>query len=332
MTLPLSILDLTPIGPTGSSTQTIRDSVALARRAEALGYRRVWYAEHHSMPGIASTAPDLMIAHVANHTSTIRLGAGGVMLPNHASLRIAEAYRLLAAMHPGRIDLGLGRAPGTDQLTALALRGPQNLRRDDFPEQLDELEAWGQGLELLTGVRAQPQDAPLPPLWLLGSSNFSARLAAARGYPYAYASHFSPSPPDGPMALYRDNFQPHPGRPDGPRAILAVAAFIAPTQEEAEDMALPWTIAFVRLRMGRPSLPPTLEEARALQLTPAEQQLARQIRAMQHVGTPAQVAGAIRGIAQRTRADEVMVTTHSADAPKRVRSYELLADAWGLRP
>jgi len=325
MPLPLSILDLAPLGDGQTSAEAIANSVDLARHAERLGYARVWYAEHHSLPGIATTAPDLMIAHVAAHTERIRLGAGGVMLPNHAPLRIAEAYRLLEAMHPGRIDLGLGRAPGTDGRTALALRGdPAKVMRNDFPEQLEELVAWGQGR--IPRVVAQPDDVELPPIWLLGSSDFSARLAADRGYPYAYAAHFSPAPPAPAMRLYKDHFRP--GATSAPRSMLAVAAFVADTEEAAIDLARPALVAFSRLRTGRPIRPPTPEAARAYQLSPAEEAVAAQIRQTQIVGTPEQVVGRVAELAAATRADEIMVASHVVDHPGRLRSFELLMEAW----
>jgi len=329
--LPLSILDLTPVSTRTSSSQAIANSVRLAQRAESLGYRRIWFAEHHSLPGIASCAPELMISHVASRTESIRVGAGGVMLPNHATLRVAETYRLLHAMHPGRIDLGLGRAAGTDQRTALALRGRQNLMRDDFPDQLAELEAWARDEGPISGVQAQPTDAELPPIWLLGSSDFSARLAAARGYPYAFASHFSPAPPDGPMSAYVDGFRPHTDRPDGRRTMLAVSAFVADSHEEALDLALPSLIAFTRLRTGRPITPMSQEEARAYSFAPFELPVAKTIASMQHMGTPEHVADSIATLARRTRADEVMVVTNAADIDRRIRSYELLSQAWKAR-
>jgi luciferase family oxidoreductase group 1 len=326
---PLSILDLTPHADGVPSHDAIAHSVALARRAEALGYARIWYAEHHSLPGIASTAPDLMIAHVAAHTATIRLGAGGVMLPNHAPLRIAEAYRLLEAMYPGRIDLGLGRAPGTDQRTALALRGSRELvMRDDFPAQLDELVAWGQTQAGggYASIKAQPDDVLLPPIWLLGSSDYSARLAAARGYPFAFAAHFSPAPPDGPMRLYREGFVP--GVIARPRAILALSVFCAETVAEAEALARPALVAFVRLRTGRPTRLPEPRDAEGYVFTGIEPQVAAEVRATQIIGTPETVVARVRAVAERTAADEVMVTTHAADPVARQRSYELLAHAW----
>ena len=326
--LPLSILDLTPVSTDTSSTQAIQNSVRLAQRAEALGYHRIWFAEHHSLPGIASCAPELMIGHVASRTERIRVGAGGVMLPNHAAINVAETYRLLHAMHPGRIDLGLGRAPGTDQRTALAIRGRANLMRNDFPDQLAELEAWARDEGPIDGVLAQPTDVALPPIWLLGSSDFSARLAAARGYPYAFASHFSPAPPDGPMSAYTGGFKAHPDRPEGRRAMLAVSAFVADSHEEALDLALPSLIAFTRLRTGRPIKPMSQTEARDYQFSPMELPVARTIASMQHLGTPEQVAGSIGELAYRTRADEIIVVTNAADIDRRIASYERLMEAW----
>lgn len=331
--IPLSILDLTPVRAGGTSSEALANSIALAQMAERRGFARVWYAEHHSMPGIASTAPDLLIAHVAAHTSRIRLGAGGVMLPNHAPLRIAEAYRLLEAMHPGRIDLGLGRAPGTDQRTALALRGSREaLVRDDFPEQLDELVAWAEGLPTghpFRAVTAQPDDVPLPPIWLLGSSDYSAHLAAARGYPFAFAAHFSPAPPDPPMLAYRERFVP--GVRQTPYAILALSVFCADTTADAEALALPTLLAFVWLRTGRPARPPTLAEARAYPMTALEQQVAAQVRATQIIGTPDEVVARMAELAARTRADEVMLTTHASDHAGRLGSFERVAEAWARR-
>ncbi len=277
---------------------------------------------------MASTAPDLVIAHVAAHTARIRLGAGGVMLPNHAALQVAERYRLLHALHPGRIDLGLGRAAGTDPRTALALRGPGLVHRDDFPDQLQALEDWGRDRSPMRGVVAQPTGVPLPPVWLLGSSDFSARLAAARGYPFAFASHFSPAPPELPMALYRRGFSPHPDRPEGPRAMLAVAAFVAPTAEEAEDLARPSVIAFTRLRTGQPIVPLSPAEARAYRFDAREAPVAAAVRRMQHVGPPAAVAAALARLVARTEADELMVVTNTADLSGRLQSARLLAEAW----
>jgi len=328
--LPLSVLDLVPVPAGQSSSQAIANSVALAQHAERLGFLRVWYAEHHSMAGIGSTSPDLMIAHVGNHTHTIRLGAGGVMLPNHAPLRIAEVYRQLEAMHPGRVDLGLGRAPGTDQRTALALRGSREaLVRDDFDQQLDELCAWAEGLPIghaFHSVTAQPDDVRLPPIWLLGSSDYSARLAAERGYPFAFAAHFSPSPPDGPMLAYHDRFRP--GAIDAPHAILALSIFTAATEAAAERLARPTLVTFVRLRSGRPIRPISIEDAEAYVFSPLEEQIAAQVRATQIIGTPAQVVARARELARRTRAQEVMVTTHAVDHVARLESYRLFADQW----
>src|SRR5450432_3795935 len=201
MPLPLSALDLVPLGTGSTSAEALRAAVEIARTVDRLGFERLWYAEHHNMPGIATTAPEILIAHVAQVASRIRLGAGGVMLPNHSALKVAEAYKLLEALHPGRIDLGIGRAPGTDRLTALALRrSRQALGADDFLEQLGELVMWGGG-EIPPGhpfgvIRAMPDDRALPPLYLLGSSDYSARLAAEMGVGFAFAGHFSQDPPD----------------------------------------------------------------------------------------------------------------------------------------
>lgn len=326
MRLPLSILDLTPLPDDRTSVQTLAESVELALHAERLGYERVWYAEHHSLPGIASTSPELMIAYVGARTSRIRLGAGGVMLPNHPSLRVAESYRLLQAMVPGRVDLGLGRAPGTDQRTALAIRGPHGLHRDDFEQQVDELVGWGTGRPPVSGVHAQPDDQTLPPVWLLGSSDFSARLAARRGFPFAYAAHFSPAPPDPPMLAYKSGFRA--GYTDRPRSMLAVAAFCADTVQQAEELARPSLIAFVRLRTGQAIRPPGVEAARRVHFTPLEAAVAEQVRATQIVGTPDDVARRVSTLAARTRADEVMVATHAADHAGRLASVEKLAAAW----
>src|SRR5580692_6468712 len=233
MALALSVLDLVPLGAGGTSVDALRDAGTLARAVDRLGYARLWYAEHHNMPGIATTTPEILIAHVGSMTTRIRLGAGGVMLPNHSPLKVAESYKLLEAIHPGRIDLGIGRAPGTDGLTALALRGSrQALTADDFPEQLGELIAWGSGEfppnHPFRAVRAMPDDRPLPPIFLLGSSDYGAKLAARMGVGFAFAGHFSPDPPDDAMHKYRSGFSAS-GVLGKPHAILALSVFCADT-------------------------------------------------------------------------------------------------------
>ena len=237
MPLPLSALDLVPLLRGGTSSASLRDAVDLARAIERFGYARIWYAEHHNMPGIATTTPEILIAHVGAGTHRIRLGAGGVMLPNHSPLKVAESYKLLEAIHPGRIDLGIGRAPGTDGLTAFALRrSRQAMTADDFLEQLGELRAWG-GEQFppdhpLCAVRAMPDDQRLPPIYILGSSDYGAKVAADLGLGYAFAGHFSTDPPELALRLYRDRFTPSAAL-DRPHAILALSVFCADTEDAA---------------------------------------------------------------------------------------------------
>lgn len=331
--LPLSVLDLAPVVSGATSAQTIRNSIALASLCDRLGYIRYWFAEHHNMPMIAATTPALLIALAAPGTERIRFGAGGVMLPNHSPLQVAEAYRMLAAMWPGRIDLGLGRAPGTDSATALALRrAPEALGANDFPEQLAELLAFSGGGfppgHPFRGVRAMPEDAPLPPLWLLGSSGYSAQLAAQTGHGFGFAAHFSPEAPDGPMLAYRTRFRP--GALPRPHAILALAVICADSTKEAERLAAPMQLAWVRLRSGRIEALPSPEEALAHPYSPAERAIVEVYKRIQIVGDPVSVKASIEQLAARTQADEVMVTTVTHDAAARRRSYELLAQAFAL--
>jgi luciferase family oxidoreductase group 1 len=332
--LPLSILDLVPLANGMTSAQALAHSLELARLADALGYTRLWYAEHHNMPAIASTTPEIMITRAGMVTSRIRLGAGGVMLPNHSPLKVAETFRLLEAMLPGRVDLGIGRAPGTDPTTALALRRSREaVRADDFPAQLGAMLAFGGRAEFDRGnpfasVTAQPDDVPLPPVWLLGSSDYSARLAAQIGHGFAFAAHFSPESPEVPMLAYREGFVP--GVLEKPHAILALSVFCAPTRAEAEEMAIPTLVAFARLRTGRPARLLNADEARAYVFSPAEAAAVEAIRAAQIVGTPDEVKARIDAMVSATRADEVMVAMFAADQAKRLRCFELLAEAYGL--
>jgi luciferase family oxidoreductase group 1 len=333
--LALSALDLVPLVSGGTSTAALRDATELARALDRFGYSRLWYAEHHTMPGIATTTPEILIAHVGTKTSRIRLGAGGVMLPNHAPLKVAESYKLLEALHPGRIDLGIGRAPGTDQLTALALRRSRKaLAADDFLEQLGELMAFGEDdfppEHPFRAIRAMPDDVPLPPLWLLGSSDYSAKLAGKLGVGFAFAGHFSPEPPDGAMSAYRENFIDG-GPLDTPHAILALSVFCADTEAAARRMASSMLLSFVQLRTGRPGRLPSPDEALAYEFSAEEQAIAELYRRLQIVGTPEQVWARIEAIAARTQADEVMVATHAYDPAARIRSYELVAQAFGVQ-
>jgi luciferase family oxidoreductase group 1 len=332
--LPLSALDLVPLVEGGTSVAALRAAAELAQAVDRFGYTRLWYAEHHNMPGIATTIPEILIAHVGSMTTRIRLGAGGVMLPNHSPLQVAESYKLLEAIYPGRIDLGIGRAPGTDALTALALRRSRKaLTADDFLEQLGELIAWGSGTfppdNPFRAVRAMPDDQPLPPLYLLGSSNDGARLAAEMGVAFAFAGHFSPDSPEVAMHAYRTRFFPN-GMLDKPYAILALSVFCADTQEAAERMASSMLLSFALLRTGHPGRLPSPEEAIAHVYTPEEEKIVAFFKKIRIVGTPEKVRARIQELAARSQADEVMIATHAYDPAARMRSYELIAQAFGL--
>lgn len=331
MVIPLSALDLVPVSEGMSSSQAVQHSLELARELDRLDYGRVWYAEHHNMPAIASTTPAMLIALAAQQTTKIRVGAGGVMLPNHAPLLVAEQFKLLESLYPGRIDLGLGRAPGTDQLTALAIRRSREaLIADDFPEQLAELVDFGAGLQRnhpFVGVSAYPEDAPLPPIVLLGSSGFSSALAAKLGLAFGFAAHFSPDRPDVPMLAYRREFQASEHR-DTPHAILTISVICAETDAEAERLASSMQLSWVRLHAGRPSKIPSPETALDHPYTAHERAVAESYRRLQIVGTPTSVRARIESLVQRTQADEVMVTTVTHDPAARLRSYQLLAAAF----
>jgi luciferase family oxidoreductase group 1 len=332
--LPLSALDLVPLVEGGTSVGALRAAAELAQAVDRFGYTRLWYAEHHNMPGIATTIPEILIAHVGSMTTRIRLGAGGVMLPNHSPLQVAESYKLLEAIYPGRIDLGIGRAPGTDSLTALALRRSRKaLTADDFLEQLGELIAWGSGTfpadNPFRAVRAMPDDRPLPPLYLLGSSNSGADLAAEMGVAFAFAGHFSPDSPEAAMHAYRSGFFPN-GVLDKPYAILALSVFCADTEEAAERMASSMLLSFALLRTGHPGRLPSPEEAMSHVYTPEEEKIVAFFKKIRIVGTPEKVRARIQEIATRSQADEVMIATHAYDPAARIRSYELVAQAFDL--
>ncbi|MGD0404352.1 MAG: LLM class flavin-dependent oxidoreductase [Candidatus Acidiferrales bacterium] len=332
--LPLSALDLVPLVEGSTSVAALQAAAELAQAVDRFGYTRLWYAEHHNMPGIATTIPEILIAHVGSMTSRIRLGAGGVMLPNHSPLQVAESYKLLEAIYPGRIDLGIGRAPGTDALTALALRRSRKaLTADDFLEQLGELIAWGSGTfppdNPFRAVRAMPDDRPLPPLYLLGSSNDGANLAAEMGVAFAFAGHFSPDPPEVAMRAYRTGFFSN-GVLDKPYAILALSVFCADTEEAARRMASSMLLSFALLRTGHPGRLPSPEEAISHAYTPEEEKIVTFFKKLRIVGTPEQVRARIQDIATRSEADEVMIATHAYDPAARIRSYQLVAQAFDL--
>jgi luciferase family oxidoreductase group 1 len=325
-----------PLCSGGSSAESLRHAEELAKALDRFGYTRLWYAEHHNMPGIATTTPEILIAHIGPLTKHIRLGAGGVMLPNHSPLKVAESYKLLHALHPGRIDLGIGRAPGTDGLTALALRRSRAaIGADDFLDQFGELVAWDKSdfpdEHPFRAIRAMPDDSPLPPIYLLGSSDYSARVSAELGLPFAFAAHFSPDPPDAAMKLYRARFEANGDRPESkPHAILALAVFCADTQVAAEKMASSMKLTFAQLRTGKPGRMPSPDEVASHAWTAAEKSVVELVDRLQIVGTPEHCRARVLEVAERTKADEVMIASHAWDPSARVRSYELLAKAFGL--
>ncbi len=337
--VPLSVLDLVTVGEGRTATDALRTSVALARLAEDRGYHRHWVAEHHSMPGVASSAPAVILAHLAARTDRIRLGSGGVMLPNHAPLVIAEQFGTLEALAPGRIDLGLGRAPGTDGATAAALRRTARAGEgaEDFPQQVAELTRFldddfpdGHPYARIHAVPG-PVQGPVsrPPVWLLGSSGFSARLAGALGLPFAFAHHFSARNTVPALELYRDAFRPSAALA-APYALIGVAALAADDEREARRQVLTGALSMLRLRSGRPGLIPTPEEAEAYAFTPLEREFADGWLSTIVHGTPDAVRTGLDELVKRTGADELMLTSNVHSGAARLRSYELVADAYGL--
>jgi luciferase family oxidoreductase group 1 len=330
-TVPLSVLDLSPIPSGRPASSALHDTVALAQAAESYGYERYWLAEHHNIASVASSAPMVMIATVAAQTSTIRVGSGGIMLPNHAPLAVAESFRVLEGLHPGRIDLGIGRAPGTDQLTAYALRRAR-VDADEFPQQFAELMAYVHGFpddHPFAPVRAIPDDVPLPPVWILGSSLYGGQAAAAFGTGFAFAGHFGSADPAEAVRLYREQFEPS-DRLSEPRVILGVAAIASPDEQRAEALARANDLAMVRLMQNRPGPVPTPEEAAAHPWTDQELALAAQRRRFSSVGTPEQVRDDLERRRTEAGADELVITTQVHDPAERRLSYQLIADAYRL--
>jgi luciferase family oxidoreductase group 1 len=322
--IPFSILDLSPVPMGSNAAQSLRNTVDLARHAEDWGYRRYWLAEHHSMPGIASAATAVVICHVAAGTTRIRVGAGGIMLPNHAPLVIAEQFGTLESLFPGRIDLGLGRAPGSDQLTAQALRRTLASDPEQFPQ--DVLELMGYFAPPAAGQRvmAIPGAGLKVPLWILGSSLFGAQVAAALGLPFAFASHFAPAMMMQALEIYRARFQPSE-QLDRPYAMLGFNVFAAETDAEARVLATSMQQAFVNLRSGRPmQLPPPLEGYEE-QLPPAAKALLADVLTCSAVGAPDTVRNALTAFIARTGPDELMITCQMFDHAARLRSYEIAA-------
>jgi luciferase family oxidoreductase group 1 len=322
--VPLSVLDLAPIAEGKEAGEALRYSADLAAHVERLGYRRFWMAEHHSMPGIASAATAVALAFVGARTSTIRIGAGGIMLPNHAPLVIAEQFGTLESLYPGRVDLGLGRAPGTDQAAAHALR--RNLASDEnqFPRDVVELIDYFKGGE--RRVRAIPGEGLDIPVWILGSSTFGAQLAAMLGLPYAFASHFAPAQMMEAIRIYRERFQPS-GQLDRPYVMLGFNVIAADSDEEAQTLATSVQQAFVNLRTGRPTKLPPPTPGFAETLPPQARALLDQVLSCSAIGSLDTVRGAVESFVERTAPDELMVTAQIHDHRARLRSYELLAEA-----
>lgn len=326
--IPLSVLDLAPIVQGGDAAQAFRNTLDLARHAERLGYQRYWLAEHHGMPGIASAATAVVIGHVAAGTSTIRVGAGGIMLPNHAPLIVAEQFGTLASLFPGRIDLGLGRAPGSDQLTVRALRRSP-AAADTFPQDVVELMSYFQPARPDQVVQAVPGAGLDVPIWILGSSLFGAQLAAALGLPYAFASHFAPAALMPALELYRAQFRPSE-RLERPYVMLGVNVFAADTEDEAALLFTSLQQAFVSLRRGHPGPLPPPAMGYAERLAAMDRSGIQEMLAWSMVGAPGTVRRGLEAFVARTGADELMVTSQIHDHAARLRSYQLTADAWAL--
>jgi len=333
MAIPLSVLDVAPVTDDGGTAQALRNSIDLARFVDERGYTRFWLAEHHNTSSIASTTPEIMIGQIARETNHLRVGSGGVMLPNHAPLKVAESFKLLETLYPGRIDLGIGRAPGTDRVTALALRRTrEGLNADDFPQQLAELQHFAAGdfaeEHLFASVAAYPQEVQLPPIWLLGSSDFSGRLAAQRGMGFAFAHHINGDFTIPVMKLYRQQFQPSDIFPE-PHAILAASIIVADTDEEARRLALSVTYAFYSLYAGLERGPmKSPEEIESYVFTADEDDLFQKIAARHIVGSPATVKARLDQLIDQSQADELMVLSMVYNHQARLHSYNLLAEAF----
>ncbi|WP_305804081.1 LLM class flavin-dependent oxidoreductase [Stenotrophomonas sp. YIM B06876] len=327
--IPLSILDLAPVCEGSNAAQAFANMLDLAQHAERWGYQRYWLAEHHNMPGIASAATAVLIGHVAGGTRTIRVGAGGIMLPNHAPLQVAEQFGTLAALYPGRIDLGLGRAPGTDQATARALRRYFD-SADQFPQDVAELLRYFEPATPGQPVQAVPGAGIDVPVWLLGSSLFSARLSAAMGLPFAFASHFAPDAMDEALALYRRDFRPS-ARLAAPYAILAVNVVASDSEAGSRRLFTTQQQSFVNLRRGRPGLIPAPVDDIEAFWQPHEKQGVAQALACAVIGDAGQVGEGLATFAARHQPDELLLTANIFDHQARLRSFELAIGAWQQR-
>jgi len=323
----LSVLDLVPVPSGGSAAQAVRSSIDLARLAERCGYVRYWISEHHSMPAIASSAPEVLLSRIAALTERIRIGSGGIMLPNHAPLRVAEIFQTLEALYPGRVDLGLGRAPGSDPRASRALRAGSG---EQFAELLNEMIGLSRGTlrpgHPFHGVTVSPGDAALPPIWILGSSGASAHVAGAAGMGYSFASHFSPVPAEPALRRYRGAFQPSQAF-ESPHAILGVSVICAPTDEEAEHLAATVDLMWLRLRKGEFLPLPSPEEALAYEYSDIERTAINENRSRHVIGSPESVRRQLEQRLADGQPDELMIVSNIHDPEKRLRSYELVAEA-----
>jgi luciferase family oxidoreductase group 1 len=331
----VSALDFVGIPYGGTANEAIEASVELAQTVERLGYKRLWFSEHHNSPTLACTAPELIIARVGAATSTLRVGAGGIMLPNHAPLKVAETFRTLEAMYPGRIDLGLGRAPGTDGMTALALRGSEEaVMGDDFPRLTGELlafltDSWPED-HPFRKVQATPIVPELPDLWVLGSSEYGAKFAAVNGLSASFAHQINPELAGPVLRAYRREFSPS-GFLDAPRSSVSTIAFASEDPAAVAEFEAFWTLNMAKLRSGSPS-PSSPEEIREFAASSAYPTYKEQMAARINAGTPQEVAARLRKLVDETEADELILVTPSTDYASRLRSYELLGAELGVLP
>lgn len=331
--LALSVLDQCPIRTGSTAADAIREAVKLARAADRMGYRRYWLAEHHNSESLACAAPEALIGQVAAATTDIRVGSGGVMLSHYSALKVAEVFRMLETLYPGRIDLGIGRAPGSDRLTARVLaHGPGRLGVQHYPEQVSHLLGYlGRGHEdtNLNGIRAMPQGDTQPDVWLLGSSLGSARFAAWFGCPYSFAHFIQPRDAEAALELYRNEYRPSESHPE-PQVSVGVSAMVAETDEEAQRQSLSRFLWWIRLTQGRPGPFPSLEEAEAHEFTEHDLTVIDKMRGRSLVGSPQTVRARAEELARRLDVEELVVLTICPSFEARLRSYELLAEAVGI--
>jgi luciferase family oxidoreductase group 1 len=333
--VPLSVLDLATVREGFSSADALQGTTRIAQTADELGYARFWVAEHHNMPAVASTSPPVLMAHLAAHTTRIKVGSGGVMLPNHAPFVVAEQFALLEALHPGRIDLGIGRAPGTDQATAAALRGGSpHVAVEQFPDHLGMVLALlgddRVAPERIARLRATPSPDTYPDVWMLGSSTYGAQVAAALGLPFVYAYHFAmTSDVDGALAVYRNGFQPSPKYPR-PHVMVSASVIAAETREQAEFLAGPSRIMALSLRTGRIGPMVSPEAAAAYELSDLDRSVLSQLPGTQYAGTADEVVAGLDALVERTGADELILAGSAYDPATRQETLTRIAKAWGL--